>query len=100
MWYGLKRDSATLHAVLATDPSRAEVWLTLFHKAGQCVAHTACRRRCSVRLERGFGGKPCHTYADACGRAHLVAVLRPSTNCQSSVFALPYCAHISVPCGH
>ena len=29
------------------------------------MAHTACRRRCSVRLERGFGGKPCHTWLDA-----------------------------------
>ena len=61
MCHGLERNSATLRAVLTTVPSRAEVWVAPFHKAGQCVAHTACRRRCSVRWERGFGGKPCHT---------------------------------------
>ena len=55
-------DSATMHAVLTTVPSRARSGgLTLFQKAGQCVAHTACRRRHSVRLARAFGGKPCHT---------------------------------------
>ena len=61
MCHGLERDSASIHAVRTTVPSVLKCGLTLVHKAGQCVAHTACRCRCSVRLERGFGGKPCHT---------------------------------------
>ena len=55
-----ERDSATIHAVLTTVEVVLKCGLTLFHWAGRCAAHTACRRRCSVRLERGFGGKPCH----------------------------------------
>ena len=34
MCHGLERDSATLHAVLTTVPSRAEVWVDQFFPEG------------------------------------------------------------------
>ena len=51
MCHGWARNSATLYAVLTTVRSVLKCGSILFHKAGQCVAHTACRRRCSSDWE-------------------------------------------------
>ena len=61
MCHGLERDGVTIQRVLPPFQAVPKCESSLVHAAGNRVAHTACRRRGSVRVEGGFGGKPWHT---------------------------------------
>ena len=60
--HGLERDSASIHAILTTVPSRAEVRVHPLPPSGAMRGSHGLPPSWLGPIGKGFGGKPCHTY--------------------------------------
>ena len=61
MCHGLERESATLHAVLTTVPSRAEVGVDSLPEGGPMRGSHGLPPSLLGPIGKRIGGKPCHT---------------------------------------